>query len=65
VIFFSAYQAVEQLNIKTKTWKDLLSDEPFQRKDLITLQDPSNLEKFNLSTFHHLKNNLKVENESK
>jgi len=49
--------------MKTKCWKDLLNDEPFQRKDLITLQDPHNIEKFNLSTYHHLKNNLKVENE--
>ncbi|MGH0185224.1 UNVERIFIED_CONTAM: hypothetical protein FKN15_017517 [Acipenser sinensis] len=31
-------EAVEQLNIKTKTYRDLLSDEPFARKDLITLQ---------------------------
>jgi peptidyl-prolyl cis-trans isomerase-like protein 2 len=62
-VLFPTYQAVEQLNIKAKNWKDLLNDEPFQRKDLITLQDPNNIEKFNLSTFHHLKNNLKVENE--
>jgi peptidyl-prolyl cis-trans isomerase-like protein 2 len=59
----SVFQAIEQLNIKTKSWKDLLNDEAFQRKDLITLQDPHNIEKFNLSTFHHLRNNLKVENE--
>lgn len=58
-----SYEAIEQLNIKTKSWKDLLNDEAFQRKDLITLQDPHNIEKFNLSTFHHLRNNLKVENE--
>ncbi|KAJ9584118.1 hypothetical protein L9F63_021527, partial [Diploptera punctata] len=58
-----SYEAVEQLNIKTKSWKDLLTDEPFQRKDLITIQDPNNIEKFNLTTFHHLKNNLKVEDE--
>ena len=31
-------QAVEQLNIKTKSFKDLLTDEPFTRKDIITLQ---------------------------
>lgn len=31
-------QAVEQLNIKTKCYKDLLTDEPFTRKDIITLQ---------------------------
>uniref|UniRef100_A0A1B6CWT2 RING-type E3 ubiquitin-protein ligase PPIL2 n=1 Tax=Clastoptera arizonana TaxID=38151 RepID=A0A1B6CWT2_9HEMI len=58
-----SYEAVEQLNIKTKSWKDLLTDEPFKRSDLITLQDPSNLEKFNLSNFHHVKNNLRVEDE--
>ena len=62
-MFFNVFQAIEQLNIKTKSWKDLLNDEPFQRKDLITLQDPHNIEKFNLSTYHHLRNNLKVENE--
>lgn len=56
-------EAVEQLNIKTKSFKDLITDEPFSRKDIITLQDPTNLSKFNLSNFHHLKNNLRVEDE--
>uniref|UniRef100_H9G508 Peptidylprolyl isomerase like 2 n=1 Tax=Anolis carolinensis TaxID=28377 RepID=H9G508_ANOCA len=55
-----AYEAVEQLNIKTKTFKDLLTDEPFTRQDIITLQDPTNLDKFNVSSFFHVKNNLKV-----
>lgn len=59
------FQAVEQLNIKTKSWKDLLTDENYKKSDLITLQDPTNLSKFNLSTFHHLKNNLRVETEGK
>ena len=36
-------QAIEQLNIKQKNWKDLLSDEPFTRKDIVHLQDPLNL----------------------
>uniref|UniRef100_A0A8D3E840 RING-type E3 ubiquitin transferase n=1 Tax=Scophthalmus maximus TaxID=52904 RepID=A0A8D3E840_SCOMX len=53
-------EAVEQLNIKTKSFKDLLTDEPFTRKDIITLQDPTNLDKFNVSDFFHVKNNLKV-----
>ncbi|CAL8345816.1 unnamed protein product [Lota lota] len=53
-------EAVEQLNIKTKSYKDLLTDEPFTRKDLITLQDPTHLDKFNVSDFFHVKNNLKV-----
>uniref|UniRef100_A0A8C6XJS2 RING-type E3 ubiquitin transferase n=1 Tax=Naja naja TaxID=35670 RepID=A0A8C6XJS2_NAJNA len=54
------FEAVEQLNIKTKTFKDLLSDEPFSRQDIITLQDPTNVDKFNVSSFFHVKNNLKV-----
>lgn len=57
------FEAIEQLNIKNKSFRDLLTDEPFKRTDIITLQDPSNLDKFNLSNFHHLKNNLKVLNE--
>ncbi|CAH2217332.1 jg5642 [Pararge aegeria aegeria] len=57
------YEAVEQLNIKGKNWKDLISDTPFTRSDIITIQDPNNLGKFNISTFHHIKNNLRVETE--
>uniref|UniRef100_A0A8C3SDE9 Peptidylprolyl isomerase like 2 n=1 Tax=Chelydra serpentina TaxID=8475 RepID=A0A8C3SDE9_CHESE len=55
-----AHEAVEQLNIKTKSYKDLLTDEPFTRQDILTLQDPTNLDKFNVSDFFHVKNNLKV-----
>jgi peptidyl-prolyl cis-trans isomerase-like protein 2 len=29
---------VEQLNIKAKNLRDLLTDEPFSRQDIITLQ---------------------------
>ena len=31
-------QAVERLNIKPGHWKDLLTDEPWTRKDIITIQ---------------------------
>ncbi|XP_067911446.1 RING-type E3 ubiquitin-protein ligase PPIL2 isoform X2 [Heterodontus francisci] len=55
-----SYEAVEQLNVKTKSYKDLLNDEPFNRQDIITLQDPSNVDKFNVSNFFHVKNDLKV-----
>lgn len=58
-----SYEAVEQLNIKTKNWKDLVDDTPFTRKDIITIQDPTNLEKFNISTFHHIRKRLRVESE--
>lgn len=33
-----AYDAVERLNIKAKFWKDLMTDESFTRKDIITIQ---------------------------
>ena len=40
------WQAIDELNVKPKFWKDLLTDEKFTRKDLITIQDPMNLDKF-------------------
>jgi len=58
-----SYDAVEQLNIKPKNWRDLLTDKPFTRADLITIQDPSNLDKFNMQTFYHLKHNQKLPDE--
>ena len=55
-----SYDAIDQLNIKAKNWKELLTDESFSRADIITIQDPNNLEKFNLQTFFHLKHNQKL-----
>jgi len=54
------YEAIEELNIKTKSFKDLLTDEPFTKADIMVLQDPRNMTKFNLSNFHHVKHQLKV-----
>lgn len=50
-----AYDTLERLNFKPKVWKDLLTDEEFTKKDLITLQDPQNLEARDLSSFKYLK----------
>ena len=50
-----AYDTVERLNIKAKMWTDLINDQPFTRKDIITLQDPQNLDQRNLSSFKYLK----------
>lgn len=50
-----AYDTVERLNIKAKIWRDLVSDQEFTRKDIITLQDPQNLESRDLSSFKYLK----------
>jgi len=49
-----AYDTVERLNIKAKMWRDLVSDEEFSRKDIITLQDPQNVESRNLSSFKYI-----------
>uniref|UniRef100_A0A0N5AAD5 RING-type E3 ubiquitin-protein ligase PPIL2 n=1 Tax=Syphacia muris TaxID=451379 RepID=A0A0N5AAD5_9BILA len=56
-------EAVQELNLKPNYLKDLLTDKPFHRKDIITLQDPKNLEKFNMEKFHHIKLNLKAQSE--
>ncbi len=58
---FCFWQAIERLNIKPKYWQDLISNEPFTRKDLITIQDPDNLEKFNYTSFYHIRKNLKLD----
>ncbi|KAI5367533.1 Putative cyclophilin-type peptidyl-prolyl cis-trans isomerase domain, U-box [Septoria linicola] len=50
-----SYDTVQRLNIKAKNWRDLVSDEEFKRSDIITLQDPQNLESRNLSDFKYLK----------
>lgn len=55
-----SWEAIDQLNIKTKNWKDLVDDTPFLRKDLITIQDPLHLEKFDISKFYHIRKNLRV-----
>lgn len=47
-----AYETVQQLNIKAKFMRDLLSDEPFTKKDLITLQDPHNAQQKDVSKLH-------------
>ena len=39
-----AWEAVQELNIKPKFMKDLMTDQPFTRKDIIHIQDPMNLE---------------------
>ena len=49
-----AWDTVERLNIKAKNWKDLVSDQDFSRKDIITLQDPQNIESRDLSSFKYI-----------
>lgn len=47
--------------LKYSLSQDLLDDTPFTRADIIHLQDPQNLDKFNLATYYHVENKLKAE----
>ncbi|KAK7252769.1 hypothetical protein RIF29_36963 [Crotalaria pallida] len=57
------YEAIKELNIKTKNWKELLTDEPFTKDDLITIQNPNALDSKVLLDFDHVKNSLKIDDE--
>jgi len=48
------------LAIKPKTWRDLISDEPFTRSDIITIQDPNNLASRDLREYDYVKSGRKV-----
>ncbi|XP_074597050.1 RING-type E3 ubiquitin-protein ligase PPIL2 [Brevipalpus obovatus] len=54
-----SHEAINQLCIKGKNFRDPLTDEPFERKDIITIQDPLNLEKQNTSLYYHFVNKLR------
>ncbi|TPX63945.1 hypothetical protein CcCBS67573_g08549 [Chytriomyces confervae] len=53
-----AYESIDELVIKPKSWRDLMTDEPFKRKDLITIQDPHNITNRNISDFHYKVNEI-------
>jgi peptidyl-prolyl cis-trans isomerase-like protein 2 len=40
-----------------------MTNEPFTKNDIITIQDPKNLDKFNIQRFAHLKNEWKLDDE--
>ena len=46
-----AWDTIERLNIKAKNWRDLVTDDEFTRKDIITIQDPRSLESRDMSRF--------------
>ena len=53
-----SYGAVNELNIKSKNFTDLISGETFKKSDVLTLQDPQNAEqmaKRDINNFSHLK----------
>ncbi|KAJ4767407.1 Peptidyl-prolyl cis-trans isomerase-like 2 [Rhynchospora pubera] len=57
------YEAIKELNIKTKNWRELLTDEPFTKDDLITIQNPNELDSKVLVEFDHVKKGLKLDEE--
>uniref|UniRef100_A9RWP7 Peptidylprolyl isomerase n=1 Tax=Physcomitrium patens TaxID=3218 RepID=A9RWP7_PHYPA len=58
-----SYEAIRELNIKSKNWKELLTDEPFTRDDIITIQDPNNLDAKVLSEFDHVKKEVDLDSD--
>jgi peptidyl-prolyl cis-trans isomerase-like protein 2 len=56
-----SWEAVEELCLKPKSLKDLITDEPFKRSDIIHIQDPdADMEKRNMAMFDHVKNEKRV-----
>ena len=55
------WEAVDQLCLRPKNMRDLLTDEPFTRADIIHVQDPLNLAGRNLAAFDHVVKELSVE----
>lgn len=52
-----AFDAVNELNLKAKNLVDLIDSTPFTKADIVTIQDPQNLEKMasrDISSFVHL-----------
>lgn len=58
-----SHEAIKELNLKVKNWRELLTDEPFTREDLITIQNPNALESKALLDFDHVKKGLKLDDE--
>lgn len=49
-----AWDTIERLNIKAKMWRDLVSDDEFTRKDIVTLQDPHDLGNRDMAGFKYI-----------
>jgi peptidyl-prolyl cis-trans isomerase-like protein 2 len=60
-----SYEAIEQLNLKNKNMRCLITDIPFTKADIITIQDPKNTKLRNFASFYHIKEGLKLQDEKK
>jgi peptidyl-prolyl cis-trans isomerase-like protein 2 len=56
-------EAVEELNVKAKNMRDLLTDEAFTKKDILVLQDPKDLRGKTVKDFDHVKKHRLVAGE--
>lgn len=60
-----SFEAIQQLNLKPNNLRDLLTDEVFEKDDIVTIQDPAKADaKWNVTEFHHVKNKLKLGDDS-
>lgn len=55
-----SYEAYDELNKKQKNFKDLLTNEPFDSKNIIVIQDPHKTERL-IEEFHFIKNKEDIE----
>ena len=59
-----AWDAVDTLNLQPRALRDLLTDEPFERKDVILLQDPSDptwLARHDVNAFWYVREKVQVD----
>lgn len=60
-----SHEAYHQLNLKANNFKDLLTDEAFEKDDIVTIQDPEKAEeKWNVSNFYYVKNKVKLDEDA-
>ena len=59
-----SWEAIQKLCLEPKNLRDLLTDEPFQKKDIIHIQDPLNVSGRNMVEFDHVKRGLNAETTS-
>ena len=62
-----SYDAINELNLKSKNLTDLMDGTPFTKADIITLQDPNNddhTKARDINNFTHLNNNNNNNNDT-
>ncbi|PVU90765.1 hypothetical protein BB559_004450 [Furculomyces boomerangus] len=60
-----SYSTIEELNIKARNMRDLVTDEEFKKTDLIDLYDPKDLDGRIINNFYYVKNNIRFNTSQK